>query len=425
MAGAWDVVADLLGVGGSSGNDHGSSNWAAWGHPEIRSMLDTSVDPGDIGDTARLWRDQGRNAAELVSGLTRDLNGIVSGGWRGAAADAASAALDPINQWSARVADTAERTTALMDAAGFSAAQAKAAVPPPKSHDWGESLRSFTTTGGAVGAVVDAVAQEREQSEAHAEAVRIMTNVYSAPINDHRAAVPAYPQLVDPTLAPPDQPPNTGPAPGPAHPGGGPVPGAAASTHSGGHVAHTLSAPTASTQPAPVALQSATSGVPAPPGGGQVAPDQGTHRLQHAGGQVAAAALAAAAGVPVMGQIAGDARRARPAGGGVWLGGGGAGGYPGGGGQVSGSGQVSGGGRVGAGHLAEFGPRPSGVAEESRMGAGPGRGATGMGAGRANPGEMMAPMGGGRGQGGEDSEHRRPSYLIEMDDICWETRWAS
>jgi hypothetical protein len=45
-----------------------------------------------------------------------------------------------------------------------------------------------------------------------------------------------------------------------------------------------------------------------------------------------------------------------------------------------------------------------------------------MGAGRANPGEMMAPMGGGRGQGGEDSEHRRPSYLIEMDDIFTDGR---
>lgn len=55
-------------------------------------------------------------------------------------------------------------------------------------------------------------------------------------------------------------------------------------------------------------------------------------------------------------------------------------------------------------------------------GAGPDRGATGMGAGRANPGEMMAPMGGGRGQGGEDSEHRRPSYLIEMDDIFTDGR---
>jgi len=168
MSGAWNVVADLLGVGEPSGNDHGSSNWAAWGHPEIRSMLDTSVAPGDIGDTARLWRDQGRNAAELVSGLTRDLSSIVTGGWRGASANAAIVALEPINQWSTSMVDITERITALMDASGFSAAQAKATVPPPKSHDWGESLRSFAT-GGAVGAVVDAVAQEQQQSETHAE----------------------------------------------------------------------------------------------------------------------------------------------------------------------------------------------------------------------------------------------------------------
>jgi hypothetical protein len=46
-------------------------------------------------------------------------------------------------------------------------------------------------------------------------------------------------------------------------------------------------------------------------------------------------------------------------------------------------------------------------------------------AGRAGSGEMMTPMGAGRGKGGEDSEHRRPSYLIEMDDIFWETKQAS
>ncbi|MGH3770186.1 MAG: hypothetical protein ACRDRW_02090, partial [Pseudonocardiaceae bacterium] len=120
------------------------------------------------------------------------------------------------------------------------------------------------------------------------------------------------------------------------------------------------------------------------------------------------AAVAAAAGIPVMGQIGGDARRARAASGGIRLGGGGTGGYPGGPGWV------------GASHHTEFGPRPSGplpVAEEGPMGAGSGRGATGMAAGRADLGGMMAPMGGGRGQGGEDSEHRRPSYLIEVDDV--------
>ena len=224
MARAWDVVADALGFG-PSGNDHASSNWAAWGHEEICSMLQTSVDPADIDDAARAWRQQGSNTTDAITGLTRDLQAIVFDGWRGASADAALTALGPINQWSADQADTADRTTRLMDDSASSTAQAKSAVPPPVSHDWGESLRSFSIAGG-VGVFVDAVAQEQQKVDAHAEAVRVMTTVYSAPINDHQAAVPTYPQLADPTMQPPEQPADSGPVPGTLYPlPGAPPPG--------------------------------------------------------------------------------------------------------------------------------------------------------------------------------------------------------
>nr|MDQ3825681.1 hypothetical protein [Actinomycetota bacterium] len=203
MSGAWDAVAGLLGFGGPSGNDHGSSNWAAWGHEEIRAMLDRSVNPGDIGEAAQAWRDQSRGDAAIVTGLSRDLQQTVSGGWRGASADAALAPLSVINQWSTGHTDIADQTAQLMADSGSSAAQAKASVPPPRSHNWRESLLSFAS-GGAAGALIDAVAQEQAQSDAHAEAVRIMASVYSTPINDNRAAVPTYAQLADPTQQPPD-----------------------------------------------------------------------------------------------------------------------------------------------------------------------------------------------------------------------------
>lgn len=413
MDGPVGIVAGLFGFGGPNGNDHGSSNWAAWGHPEIRSMLDTSVDPGDIGDAAQAWRDQGRNTADVLTGFTRDLSGIVAGGWRGAAADAATAALPPIDQWSTSVAETADRTTQLMDASGSSAAQAKASVPPPRSHDWGESLRSFAIAGPA-GAVIDAVVQEQEQSDAHAEAVRIMNNVYSAPINDHSSAVPSYPQLVDPTQQPPDQAPAAGAAPATLYSGTG-APGAGTGTHGGGQVA---GAP-----PAAASLQSVTSGgdIPLPNGGGHVAPDQPITRPQHGGGQIPPAASAPIIGQAVKGSTAG---RAQSLGRGVPLGSGRASGLPASAGrQLSGVGHPSGVG-PGPGHPATFGPRPSGAAAEaaeSRAGS-LGRGTGVPAAGRAGPGEMMAPMGTGRGKGGEDSEHRRPSYLIEMDDIFTDGR---
>jgi hypothetical protein len=420
MAGAWDVVADALGFG-PSGNDHASSDWAAWGHEEICSMLETSVDPADIDDAARAWRDQGRHADDLVTGLTRDLQAIVFDGWRGASADAALTALGPINQWSANQADAVERTTGLMDDSASSTAQAKSAVPPPVSHDWSESLRSFGI-GGGVGVFVDAVAQEQQKVDAHAEAVRVMATVYSAPINDHQAAVPTYPQLTDPTVQPAVQPPDTGPVSGTLYSApGGAATGAAAtgrtgtgahiasesgggSAHGGDHVAYPP--PTAAT------LQSVV-GDPASQHGAQVAPDQAVRRSQNVGGQVAAAA--AAAGVPIMAPIVESRiRRALAPGGGVRVGGAGAGsGHPSGASHLSsshlsGEGQLSA--RASTGNTTEFGPRPTGAAAEI------GRGAS------TRAGDLMAPMGAGRGKDGEDSEHRRPSYLIEMDDIFTDGR---
>ncbi|MGH3764686.1 MAG: hypothetical protein ACRDTX_05980 [Pseudonocardiaceae bacterium] len=52
------------------------------------------------------------------------------------------------------LADTAEHTTTLMDASGSAAGQARAVVPPPKSFDWGEALRSYTI-GSGIGMFTD------------------------------------------------------------------------------------------------------------------------------------------------------------------------------------------------------------------------------------------------------------------------------
>jgi hypothetical protein len=298
MAGPLDIVADLLGLGGPSGTDGGSSNWATWGHAEIRSMLDTSVDPGDIIDAADGWRDLSRHASDLVTGLTRDLNGIVSGGWHGTAADAAVAALGPVDQWSASVAEAVEHTTALMDASGTSAGQAKATVPAATPHDWGQSLRSFAL-GGAPGTFIDAVAQDRAQAEAHTKAVQIMNNMYSAPINDHRAAVPTYPPLADPTLQPPEQLPGTAPAPGLGQAGHG-LPG---NDHASAGSSALPSGYAANPQPAVAGLQGVTSGAHAGSAqysGGFVVPEPSAPR-QPFGGQVAAAA-----GFPLTTPIAGS-----------------------------------------------------------------------------------------------------------------------
>jgi hypothetical protein len=146
-----------------------------------------------------------------------------------------------------------------------------------------------------------------------------------------------------------------------------------------------------------------------------VASDQPVRRSQHVGEQVAAAA--AAAGVPIMAPIAESRiRRALASSGGVRLGGPGAGGghpsgvgHPSGGSHLSSS-LLSGEGQLSGRASTENTTRPTGAAAEV------GRGAS------TRAGDLMAPMGAGRGKNGEDSEHQRPSYLIEMDDIFTDGR---
>ncbi|MGH3795444.1 MAG: hypothetical protein ACRDSP_11185 [Pseudonocardiaceae bacterium] len=400
------AVAGAFGVGDPSGNDHGSSNWAAWGHPEIRSMLDQTVNPGNIDEVARLWGTQGPALQHIITSCTTDLQRIVSNGWRGQSAGAATASLAPINDWAGSVHGAAGDTTQLMSASGSAAGQAKATVPAAPSHNWAESLGTTMLLGPA-GGMIDAVGQHHAQEQSRAEAVRIMTNVYSAPINESRAAVPTYPQLADPTVQRPDPAPIGGPSPGPSRSGpglpvgGDPVPGGYPASRQ--------------LPPSSAGLQGISS-----PGGARYPNTVGPPSVssqgagpQFPGAGPGAGAAAAAADVPIMAPMAGggaidDFERAPRAGRGAVPG---RAGLPGGlGGRANLSERAGGG--------AGFGPRGSSAAAaqaaEARPGAGLGGGAA---AGRGGAGDMpMGGMGAGRGRD-EDAEHRRPSYLIEMDDV--------
>lgn len=428
-------IVDLLDSEEADGDDGGSSNWAAWGHPEIREMLDSSVTPEDIHAGAQAWNGKGTQAADIVTGLISDLNGIVTGGWRGDSAKAAVGSLGPITDWSSRLGEAVERTNRLMDMSGDAAGQAKATVPPPLSHDWGGTLRSFGS-GGPVGAFRDAVAQDDAQAEAHAQAVQIMNSVYSAPINENRAAVPAYPALTDPTLQPPETPPGGGRVPGTGGPGprmavGGSPAGGGGGGPAGDGGGYTPYEPSngggAGGPGGGVPVGTGGQVAPFQPGAGQPVGGQGAGGGgQQTGGQGGGAA--GGGGVPVMPPAAMGGGAVGGAGaGGSRAGGAGGGRFGGaGGGRVGGAGGRFGGGGA-AGGQAGFGPRGSGGAAGGGAGQGmAGRGggapfgAGGAGARGGMGGGMGAGMmgaGAGRGRGGEDTEHERPSYLIEMDDV--------
>ncbi|MGH4016778.1 MAG: hypothetical protein ACRDSL_23165 [Pseudonocardiaceae bacterium] len=410
------TVAGVFGGGDPSGNDGGSSNWAAWGHEEIRSMLDDTVVPAHIHERARVWGELQTRAVDLVTGSANDQRNIVSNGWRGELAEAAIRSLTPVDEWANTLSAAMQNTSQLMDHSGSAADHAKAAVPEPQSHNWGQSLGSFAV-GGGPGALVDAVAQDRAQEEARMEAVRIMHSAYSAPINESRVAVRTYPQLADPTLRPPEQAPVGGPSPG-AGSGGAGMPGGGAG---GGVPGGGVPGGGAYQPPAVAGLQGVPRG-PGGPGGPVPTPAQfngprspgGPGNPGPGGGGFGSDAAAGVPFAPLGGTGAGgDAERARR-------------GFRGGGRPGVLGGRVGGGAGGGAG----FGPRGSGLgaasAADGRFGAGgvgSGAGAAGGAAGRGGVGGVpLAGAGAGRGQGGEDDEHRRPSYLIETDDIFGDGR---
>ncbi|MGH4016764.1 MAG: PPE domain-containing protein [Pseudonocardiaceae bacterium] len=416
------TVAGVFGGGDPSGNDGGSSNWAAWGHEEIRSMLDNTVQPADIHEGARAWNELQTEAVDRVRGSTNELRNTVSAGWRGESAEAAIRSLTPVEEWANTLSAAMQNTSQLMDYSGSAADHAKAAVPPAQSHDWGQSLGSFAVAGGP-GAVVDAVAQDRAQEEAWMEAVRIMHSAYSAPINESRVAVPVYPQLADPTLRPPEPSPFGGPSPGAGHAGPG-APGGGGGAAGGGGAGGGVSGGGAYQPSAVAGLQGAPRGSGFP-GGAAPTPGQLGGARQPPGGPGGGGpggggpgADAAAAGIPLGplgGAVAGgDAERRGFRGAGV------------GGGRPGGLGGLGGRAGSGSGGGPGFGPRGSGSgvvgAGEGRVGAGPGSGAGGA-AGRGGvSGVPLAGAGAGRGQSGDDAEHRRPSYLIETDDIFGDGR---
>ncbi|MBA2695993.1 MAG: hypothetical protein H0U62_09190, partial [Actinobacteria bacterium] len=193
-------AARILGIGGApSGDNGGSSNWDAWGHQAIRDMLDNTVEPETIDRGVQAWADKTEAGKEHVVTATSKLNSIVSGGWQGESADAAVAALGPINTWVGTLERETKRTSELLESSGDAVAQAKRDVPPPIEHNMARTLMALPLGPGV--SYLDARAQEQAQEEARRQAVHVMKSVYSAPINANRSQVPdEYPRVQDQTV---------------------------------------------------------------------------------------------------------------------------------------------------------------------------------------------------------------------------------
>ncbi|WP_345364393.1 PPE domain-containing protein [Saccharopolyspora cebuensis] len=404
-----------------------SVNWTAFDHEQIYNTNQDTIEEGKAVETARAWQDLGKSLRARAVPFDSKLREIISSGWRGEAAEQAQRMGAPVRNWMEGSGAAFEMTGNNLETAASGAGQVRSAIPEPEGYRWGRT--AVAALAGGPGVTADVVSQMREQREAEKQAQETMARVYSPTLTDVDARMPAF-QKPDGTPAEPPSPRRPHQDTGWGTPVRPPGPGGGGGEVGGGGGSY----------PAP----GGGGAVPwreSPGGGGEVPPDprqdgssegsRGSDGGRGGGrGSDGPDETESSWNTPAPGPTPGPGAVAPPSGGGGG-GGGGAGMVPGlGGGGAGGAGGVRGAGGVGAGGVGRAGGGAgSGMTAGGRAGAGPvgagggpagagAAGAAGRGGSSAGRGMMGGGMGAGqRGQGGEDQEHERPSWLEEQDDV--------
>ncbi|WP_177247583.1 hypothetical protein [Saccharopolyspora kobensis] len=377
-------------------------NWNDWDHARLYNQLGQSLQPQEINESGQAWIALGEEFAEVFADLESDSRRIAGDRLQGEAAEAGLNAAKPLQDWGQQLGDAVRGTGLKIQEAGNAAGQTKATLEPPKEFD---GLRNgFRTVISPGGGMIDGAQQLMEQREATQQARQLVQNVYASGYESVDSSTPTFPPPVDPLNPPP--PPDQGRSnqqaisstpsgisgqPSGSVPGGGGVPGGGSIPGGGGLPGGGYTPPAQSS--------SQWAGQPNLPGPGLGAPPPGSTPPGGGGGGFLGA-------MP-------------PGGGPGGPGGRGPGGLGAGGRGPGGAGGMGAGGRAGAG-----GPGMGAGGRAGMGGLGTGAGAGGVGGAAAGGAGARGGAGGGmgagagqRGQGSEDQEHDRPSWLEEQDDI--------
>lgn len=408
-------------------------------HEELKAWTDAG-NPGVSEDLADQWGAMGDSLRDAGTRLQQAVAGSQAG-WTGQAADAMRYRLEQVAQWSMSTGEGFSAASVAVRQQSSAVGEAKARMPEPVPYDPGKIFEDARKDGllGIMALPQRLYAQKQKSDAAYNEAL-VTVAARDGHLQKGAGVIPAFttpPALNDDAGG---RPPVVPPEPGGRPPGGGPVfPGPSGPRPGGG----------GPSQPSP-------GGEPGPSGGtpGQTGPTQGGPGQQGPGGTVPGSHT----GVPVLPGPSGaiGPGPGTPGGPGPVPGGGpgfgpGSGFVPGRGEQAGGKGarpfaggpEGTGRGPGGTGEpgrgagRAPGGPEgagrvPGGTEEPGRgAGRGPGGGAR-FGAGGLTAAEAAAgrggagargggagiggvPLGAGTGTEDEDSEHRRPAWLVEDD----------
>lgn len=354
-------------------------NYPAIPHAQLHAMVTNNVNPAGIGQVGDTWINIGNDLTQFQDDIASAIANSEAE-WTGTAAEGARKAVAELGNQAALAGQAAQLTGVLTHQQSAALANAKNSIPPPPNPPFDPTTaqqRLRTITDPLVYAIVarEDQAQAAAQNAAHQQAAYIVQQ-YDSTLSQTSANMPSF------TPAPPVTAHGAG-GPGGAtstsgaaalgggggYPGGPPAVGTPGHTSAAGYV--------------PDAAEGYLPGMPTTglPGRGNNAQNQDGGNAENAG------FVAPIGGAPVVG-LGADTPR-------------------------GGSGFGSGGfGSGGAGSGPESGAR-SGAGAAAAENAAISRGAAVERAAPGAPGGMMPPGRGGRG--GEDTEHKRASYLVEPD----------
>ncbi|MQA12233.1 MAG: hypothetical protein GEU98_27615 [Pseudonocardiaceae bacterium] len=375
-------------------------NWEGMSSEQLYLGATQQNDPGSADRLGHTWNEQGNALANAANELHSAIAELGSA-WTGDAAAAAQGSLAGLAASSGRAGQAAQMMGNRLAQQSVAAANVKG-LPQPKNFDAGQSMAAMIG-GGPAALAMDMKAQKDAADSVKAEQVKYLT-AYTQSMSDVDSSTPTF----DPDAY-------RGRSSADDGRGGGAV----LSTPDGGtgYGAGPASGAGAFTGEYGANGEEQIAGMP------MSGPGAGTNTAGYTGGPVGGAAAPAAASAPAP----------QPSGG---LGSAGFGGAFGGFGAMSGGartgssnqrgnstssarsasipgGQGTGGPASGPSTGAQTGATggyPGGVAPTAGMGGDANRGGSGR------PGAAGAPMAGGaRGQGQEDEDYERASYLIEPD----------
>ncbi|WP_103341656.1 hypothetical protein [Amycolatopsis sp. CA-126428] len=393
-----------------------SADYKGSDHTQLQSYLNTNLNVEQVSELSTAYHDVHKVFDKFAQSMNTAVNAS-KGTWEGSAAENAQQYFTSLGKWSDANSQNAKLASETIYDQGQAAATAKNSMPAPIPFSWTDEFKGWATSNpfNLPDNVDKSIQKQKDSQAAHDEAAGVMAT-YDKNLYEAASKQPAFaPPPSFSTGGGSDDPNGTGDKNGVNNPSSVNMPGSHSVNTPGGTAQGFVSGTTSGPLGSPAGHS--FSGPGSTTGSGFV-PAGTTTPSGFTPSSVPAASTSNSNqqfGMPPMSPMpmggmnfGGDEAYNSKVGGG----GGGGGGRGGGGFGPGGSGA---GNATGAG-AASGAARPGGIGAAE---AAAGRGMGGLGAGGAGRGGM-SPGGGGlgrgqKGEGDEDTEHSRPTYLVEGD----------